>query len=101
MLLAQPSMRCRIRQALSDKEIEVIQGFLVYDESRPLLHKVFCDGTPGLFDAHGRLRGTNALEHFFPPALSERVSYVALGKQRGADTDARGHRRLFSGAIER
>lgn len=65
--------------ALSDKEIAAIQGFLVYPEYKTILHTLFCDGSPGVFDEHGRLRGTNALEGYFPAALSEKVSYVALG----------------------
>ncbi len=69
--------------ALSDKEIVEIKDFLVYSQTKSIARHLFCDGTPGMFDEHGRLRGTNALEHFFPPALSERVSYVALGNSAG------------------
>lgn len=67
--------------ALSDKEIEAIRNFLVYPEYKSMPRAAFCDGSPGMFDAHGRLRKENSLEQFFPNALSEQVSYVALGNR--------------------
>ncbi|MBU6399843.1 MAG: beta-galactosidase [Verrucomicrobia bacterium] len=65
--------------ALSDLEAAKIRAFLASPD-----HAVFCDGTPGLFDQHARLRSRSPLEGSFPPATSAGRSYGA----RGATTPA-------------
>jgi len=51
--------------ALSDKEALEIQAFL---KGSPGDWAVISDGTPGLFDGHGRLRERGPLEDYFPAA---------------------------------
>jgi len=48
--------------ALSDQEAARIKSFLAQTSVRP--REIFADGTPGLFDEHGKLRPKNALEYF-------------------------------------
>ncbi|HWI58114.1 MAG TPA: beta-galactosidase, partial [Bacillota bacterium] len=50
--------------ALSDKETAAIKAFLEAPDSGNLRHELFFDGTPGLFDGHGKLRPASPLEVF-------------------------------------
>ncbi|MGC8829071.1 MAG: beta-galactosidase [Verrucomicrobiia bacterium] len=58
--------------ALSNNEIKAIDDF-INDSTRPKL--VFSDGTPGLFDEHGKLRATAPLGKYFPLSYSSDISY--------------------------
>lgn len=58
--------------ALSDREISSVEN-LIQISTR---HRcIFSDGTPGLFDEHGKLRSSPALEKYFPPSNSSDTSY--------------------------
>jgi len=59
--------------ALSEKEVESLQR---YHRGQAGFRAIFCDGTPGAFDEHGRLRATNQLEQLFPPTPSAAASFV-------------------------
>lgn len=67
-------------RALSEAEAQSVARFLGAD-SRAGTHPrvVLCDGTPGEFDAHGRLRMTNEWLGFFPAARAGERSYAASG----------------------
>ncbi len=65
-------------RALSDVEAKEIRAFLERGG------RVFADGTPGLFDAHCRLRTSSPLEDVFPAANSEARSFAAAGAARPA-----------------
>lgn len=60
--------------ALSGKEVESLDR---YRRGRAGFRTIFCDGTPGAFDEHGRLRATNQLEQLFPPTPSAAASFVS------------------------
>jgi hypothetical protein len=60
--------------ALSEKEVESLER---YRRARAGFRTIFCDGTPGAFDQHGRLRPTNPLEQLFSPTLSTTASFVS------------------------
>jgi hypothetical protein len=60
--------------ALSASEADAVRDFL-RDGT------VFCDGTPGVFDEHGRLRARSPLEDLFPAALSASRSYARRSSQ--------------------
>ena len=75
--------------AMSDKEAAEVRRFL----DRAPGAKVFADGTPGLFDEHGKLRARGALESFFPPA------YASMG--RGVGGGANGSKGLSPGEVWR
>jgi hypothetical protein len=62
--------------AMSDAEAAEVRSFL----TRSPEAKVLADGTPGLFDAHGKLRGQGALESLFAPA------YASMGRCVGGKT---------------
>ena len=65
--------------AMSDKEIGKILVFINAGKTTPNL--VFSDGTPGLFDEHGKLRASYPLEKYFPAANSSETTYcVAAGR---------------------
>lgn len=69
--------------ALSPAEADQIRALVsstASDQAGPRL--LLCDGTPGLFDQHGRLRSRSPLEDLFPLAWSADRSYAvsaALG----------------------
>ncbi|MHB8522570.1 MAG: beta-galactosidase [Limisphaerales bacterium] len=64
--------------ALSDREAAKIRDLL-----GGAGRAVFCDGTPGLFDAHARLCSRSPLEDFFPASDSATCSYVAQSRRPG------------------
>jgi hypothetical protein len=70
--------------ALSDREAAEIRAFLQPTPGRA--RAAFADGSPGLFDAHGKLRPRGALEDWFAPALSAKTSYA---RAAGGQTEAR------------
>lgn len=57
--------------ALSDIEGSQIQKFLTNGN-----HVAFSDGTPGIFDARGKLRARSPLENFFPSSLSSESAFA-------------------------
>lgn len=63
--------------ALSDHEAARIREFLKAGGPGGTGGAVCCDGTPGLFDGHGRLRARSPLEDVFPASTSDPRSYVA------------------------
>ncbi|MGA2656810.1 MAG: beta-galactosidase [Verrucomicrobiota bacterium] len=73
--------------ALSDKEAVEIGAFLQNSPAQAAWRAAFCDGTPGLFDAHGTLRRRSPLEALFPlaPAGSARCIAPQSG---GGETPA-------------
>lgn len=63
--------------ALAAAEAEKARAFMFAKQAAEGTPVVFCDGTPGLFDEHGRLRVQQGrLENLFPPAASASRSYV-------------------------
>jgi hypothetical protein len=87
--------------AMSDREIagvqEVFRGPFAIDAPARL---VLADGTPGMFDEHGRLRRENPLERFFP-VTNRATAYGWNGSDRpyrmlGIDTAEFPLRRLRS-----
>jgi len=76
--------------ALSDKEALEIRAFLEDAPGQDAFRAAFCDGTPGLFDAHGTLRRRSPLEALFPlaPAASARcVAPKSRVEKASAPTD--------------
>ncbi len=59
--------------AMSDKEIGKIVTFI--NTGKTAQNFVFSDGTPGLFDEHGKLRASYPLEKYFPAANSSETAY--------------------------
>jgi hypothetical protein len=57
--------------ALSDKETSAIRSFLKRGG------QLFCEGAPGLFDPHGKLRSQGMLEDLVPPSVG-----ITLGVRR-------------------
>jgi hypothetical protein len=60
--------------ALSEKEAAEIRAFL---ESGPGDRAIVSEGTPGLFDEHGKLRDKSPLEGYFPAAAPWTRSFAA------------------------
>jgi hypothetical protein len=60
--------------ALSEAEAEQVKKF-----SEGTGKTVLADGSPGLFDEHGKLRAASALDSIFPPALSQDTVYLLAG----------------------
>lgn len=53
--------------AISDREAVEIKRLLEPSQHPTPRHTLFCDGSPGQFDQHGKLRETSALGSFSPP----------------------------------
>jgi hypothetical protein len=70
--------------ALSDREAAELKKFT----SGPATGQrtLLADGSPGLFDPHGRLRTQGALEALFPPAKSMEKTYALAGGAKAATT---------------
>lgn len=62
--------------ALSDREGESIRAFFYGRNGAPGDRTILCDGTPGLFDEHGRLRRRSRLEDMFPLSNSEQECHT-------------------------
>lgn len=91
--------------ALSGKEAAAIRRFAQFAQKREIAHEIYADGTPGMFDEHGRLRARNDLEDLFPPSLSAASSRVVLANStaqpaRPADIARFGRDRVQPGAKE-
>ncbi len=71
--------------ALSAAESEQVRAFL-FAAPTNAARFVFCDGTPGLFDEHGRLKMRSRLQDLFPPTTSAERSY---GGSRGTKATSR------------
>src|SRR5207247_2591767 len=83
--------------ALSAKEAARIRAFLAGSGGAPG-GTVLCDGTPGLFDEHGKLLPRSPLEDLFPAAAPWERSYAARADSpRAAERDGD----LASAALER
>ncbi|HYG33491.1 MAG TPA: beta-galactosidase [Clostridia bacterium] len=65
--------------ALSDRELKEIKNFLGTSSKKENLQKVFADGTPGVFDHHGKLRKQSLLPEFDCLATNASACF-ALGK---------------------
>jgi hypothetical protein len=65
--------------ALSEKEAAAIRTFLTSVGSA---HTVFAEGTPGLFDEHGKLRARSPLEDFFHPTTAAGSACLAVSDGR-------------------
>ncbi len=63
--------------ALSDREAAEITAFLEHDNKKIINRAVFCDGVPGAFDEHGKLRKQGALERFFPASAAPASIFAA------------------------
>ncbi|MGA2556765.1 MAG: beta-galactosidase [Verrucomicrobiota bacterium] len=62
--------------ALSDREAAEIISFLEPVQRKEITRAVFCDGVPGAFDEHGKLRREGALEKLFPAAAATSSSFA-------------------------
>jgi hypothetical protein len=70
--------------AMSDREIAAVQAiFRGPFATSPPERLILADGTPGMFDEHGRLRADNPLERFFP-ATNQATVYAWRGETRPA-----------------
>lgn len=67
--------------ALSDREAAEIKAFLQPSNEREIARAILCDGTPGVFDEHDRLRRQGPLEELIPATAAETVSFVASQNQ--------------------
>ena len=67
--------------ALSESEVESLEQCL---RSKAGSQTIFCDGTPGAFDEHARLRATNRLEQWFRPTPSSAASFVGWTQRSAA-----------------
>jgi hypothetical protein len=65
--------------AISDREAGEITTFLNHDQKKEISRAVFCDGVPGAFDEHGKLRKQGALEKIFPASTSTISTFAASG----------------------
>lgn len=64
--------------AMSDAEIKSVIDFLNSGGKKQKL--VFCDGCPGLFDEHGKLREKTEFEKILPLTTSEKSAFCVVGK---------------------
>jgi len=65
--------------ALSDREAAEITAFLDHPQRKEITRAVFCDGVPGAFDEHGKLRRQGALEKLFPTAAAPSSCFAVRG----------------------
>ena len=65
--------------ALSDREAAEISAFLDQSKNNAITRTVFCDGGPGAFDEHGKLRKQSALEKFFPVSAAPTSMFATHG----------------------
>jgi hypothetical protein len=63
--------------ALSDREAAEITAFMEHDNKKVINRAVFCDGVPGAFDEHGKLRKQGVLERFFPASAAPASTFAA------------------------
>lgn len=71
--------------AMSDAELAALEA--LFDRpatSAPPGRLLIADGLPGLFDEHARLRTSNRLDRFFPPATGDRVTAWRGGSEATA-----------------
>ncbi|MBI5383060.1 MAG: hypothetical protein HZA90_00080 [Verrucomicrobia bacterium] len=75
--------------ALAAVEAEQTRSVMFAKTPGSVPPEVFCDGSPGLFDEHGKLRPRSRLEDLFPPSRSAATSYVnsARWKTRSLNAD--------------
>jgi hypothetical protein len=74
--------------ALSEREAAEITAFLDHPSQKNItVRALFCDGVPGAFDEHGKLRARGALEEFFPAAAA---SNATLAHRDGIEPPAIG-----------
>jgi hypothetical protein len=73
--------------ALSADEAERLRGFMFTQPKDGPGPVVLCDGTPGLFDEHGRLRLRSRLEDLFPPVNSARRSHANSPERKTVSRD--------------
>jgi hypothetical protein len=65
--------------ALSDREASEITGFLENPKDAGVDRTIFCDGIPGVFDQHGKLRKRCALEKFVPASSTPTAIFSSHG----------------------
>lgn len=71
--------------ALSDQEVAACKKFL-RPPSTQNTRLLFCDGSPGLFDAHGKLRPHGPLDDLIPDTGSADASFCVVPGQTPAPT---------------
>lgn len=75
--------------ALSDRELAAVESIFPGPPTRkPPARLMLADGTPGLFDEHGRLRATNRLERLFPAGNAKDVFASRSGQPKPASLAA-------------
>ncbi len=75
--------------ALSDRELTAVESIFSGPlTSKPPTRLALADGTPGLFDEHGRLRATNRLERLFPAGSANVVFAARAGQPKPASLAA-------------
>jgi hypothetical protein len=70
--------------SFSDRETAEINTFLDHPKNAAITHVAFCDGVPGAFDEHGKLRRQAALEKFFPGSAAPTSTFASHGDGTGA-----------------
>ncbi|MBI3868759.1 MAG: beta-galactosidase [Verrucomicrobia bacterium] len=66
--------------ALSDREAAELTRFAAAGEEASGKRAILADGSPGMFDAHGKLRGRPAIAAVFPAIASETLCRTATAK---------------------
>ena len=84
--LADAALVLPASHALSDREAAEITAFLDHPQTKEVTHAVFCDGVPGAFDEHGRLRKQAALEDFFPASAAPSSTFATRGMGGTSET---------------
>ena len=83
--------------ALSDRETTEITAFVENPKAAGVTRAIFCDGVPGVFDEHGKLRNRSALEKFLPTSATP----TSISSRQGAGMFATGPGDIAGYASER
>jgi hypothetical protein len=67
--------------AMSDKEAAEIRALTVSSPGPTAFRRILCDGPPGAFDEHGKLRGTGGLESLVHGETFSKPTCMAVGSQ--------------------
>ncbi len=65
--------------AMSDREASEITAFVESPKASGVAHEIFCDGVPGVFDQHGKIRKEPVLEKFLPSAAGQTTIFSSHG----------------------
>ena len=83
--------------AVSDREASEVTAFAKHSRNGKIARTIFCDGVPGAFDEHGKLRQQTALEKLFATAAAP----TAISSSGGLGMFAKGPGDIGNYASER